>query len=915
MVLIDRHHGEYFYPLDQNLQARLGYYDESTFRGDKYNSNYHITFLQPSYLTRISAQKAGDEILFSRSVTQELDYQITDNQFISAVGDFSEDGETLGQFTLPKFLENDYYMRLSEIQKPSNPRFHICFDHSADTTRRLTLNQIRFYEGTSTPSYKYYFDYNESQLLPAYNSKQTDYWGYYNGRSFKTSNVQESYLIDGKRSQIDSLKMRAEILTCIHYPTGGYTEFQYEPHDYRQVVRQFPFYLQELNGDTQCGGLRIRAIKDYPLEGHPEMRTFHYKKGNKSSGILSGYPKNYDGDEHYMMTRYYYNYGNGMLLGTGEYEVSFKIYSEDAVNELSTTEGNHVTYSQVIEMRGDGSSVVYTYSNHDTENGLDTSPRFYDTNYGTAVLSSKGNSRSLFRGLLLNETGKDRFGDTTYLKQNTYSIDTVSCVHSLGRTAYCGNSLYSIFHHTIFCAFPYMSNHRVSVWSEAGNDPHVEITEYAFDSHRRLTETRRTVGGVTERETFSYTGNYSVRPYSGMKTKNMISYPVEHMKYRMDAPSSELLVSAELTTWREGPGGRYVPSAKYLAELGPGVLPSNFTPYATTDNVLIGYPAPEVIYSRTDSLGNILESVSRDGVHSAYLWNKSGVYPEMVARNANRKEFRTVNHSEEGVLDYMISEGPTNPIETFVITGPGTLILDLGTTAGQDWGITLEVTGIRTVALGSHGIQENVNNALEDYVNASSHAFIPLPAGSHSVCILEAVNYFSGGDPEEEAPELEYTLTWDTETVTGYDDVFHEDFEPDTVQSGASQVGFHSYGYYTGGNYTFELDTDPDKQYILDYRIKQNNGAWQYVRSNLTYSANGNYTIQVGTAKLDEVRVYPADSEAESYTWDAAGNLLSKTDARGVTESYEYDGLGRLVFIRDNDGNYVEHYEYNYQNR
>ena len=63
------------------------------------------------------------------------------------------------------------------------------------------------------------------------------------------------------------------------------------------------------------------------------------------------------------------------------------------------------------------------------------------------------------------------------------------------------------------------------------------------------------------------------------------------------------------------------------------------------------------------------------------------------------------------------------------------------------------------------------------------------------------------------------------------------------------------------------------------------------------------------------MRVYPADSEVESYTWDNVGNLLSRTDSRGVTESYRYDGLGRLVGIYDNAGKKVEGYQYNYQNR
>ena len=63
------------------------------------------------------------------------------------------------------------------------------------------------------------------------------------------------------------------------------------------------------------------------------------------------------------------------------------------------------------------------------------------------------------------------------------------------------------------------------------------------------------------------------------------------------------------------------------------------------------------------------------------------------------------------------------------------------------------------------------------------------------------------------------------------------------------------------------------------------------------------------------MRGCPADSDVESYIWDESGNLLSRTDSRGVTESYRYDGLGRLTGVYDNDGNKVEGYQYNYKNR
>ena len=98
---------------------------------------------------------------------------------------------------------------------------------------------------------------------------------------------------------------------------------------------------------------------------------------------------------------------------------------------------------------------------------------------------------------------------------------------------------------------------------------------------------------------------------------------------------------------------------------------------------------------------------------------------------------------------------------------------------------------------------------------------------------------------------------------------------------------------------------------MLDYRRKTGSGAWEYVRTSFTGSA----TIGGSGVTVDQIRVFPEDADVESYTWDSAGNLLSRTDARGITESYEYDALGRLIAIRNNDENHVEQYKYNYQNK
>jgi YD repeat-containing protein len=50
-----------------------------------------------------------------------------------------------------------------------------------------------------------------------------------------------------------------------------------------------------------------------------------------------------------------------------------------------------------------------------------------------------------------------------------------------------------------------------------------------------------------------------------------------------------------------------------------------------------------------------------------------------------------------------------------------------------------------------------------------------------------------------------------------------------------------------------------------------------------------------------------------TYTYNPLIGLTSQTDPKGISTFYEYDFIGRLSDIRDNNSNILEHLEYNYQ--
>lgn len=83
------------------------------------------------------------------------------------------------------------------------------------------------------------------------------------------------------------------------------------------------------------------------------------------------------------------------------------------------------------------------------------------------------------------------------------------------------------------------------------------------------------------------------------------------------------------------------------------------------------------------------------------------------------------------------------------------------------------------------------------------------------------------------------------------------------------------------------------------------------------------YTVEDLQTKTDselrfvfnQLRNELPDAMVTSYTHKPLIGVTSITDPRGQTQFYEYDGMNRLIRIKDHEGNIVEEYEYNYVNQ
>jgi len=390
-------------------------------------SDDNLAIQHLSYLESIKTSK-GESVYFKTSPSDELeyDYRYASSSLQSSFPVFSDP-----QKRYLKKEYGNYKLKLDTIwiQNGSNKIKHVQFAYSNESNRRLRLGSI------STGQYSYQFAYN-SPFLPDYNVKESDNWGFYNGLYYGNRTFPNL----AERRIPNAEKMKAETLSEIIYPTGGSSEFTYEPHSYSKVATQYAVNEKDMfslkSESNIAGGLRIKKIISFPDKSNRSgqiVREFLYvlPDNKTSSGILSGKPI-YETN----MSQYYAkknpNWFSKNILGFkgADYVVYMTEGSENFLNPLGNTNGAHVTYSRVVEKFSDGSSSTYTYINHE-----DQPDECYSSIYTNAVNSSDYveafTSRELARGLLKSEVHRNSNNvvvDSTYYQYDHGVEDFVKSI-------------------------------------------------------------------------------------------------------------------------------------------------------------------------------------------------------------------------------------------------------------------------------------------------------------------------------------------------------------------------------------------------------------------------------------------------------------------------------------------------------
>lgn len=310
------------------------------------NNPNDLQYIKPQYLTKIETK------------TQRIDFILDYRSDIGGLGSRKLDKIDIRNKLTNDLLKsvnfnydytgaettNGYYFNLNILDVPS---------HNGTTVQerlkwRLRLNSINIKGSDLANVQTYRFLYSDFQL-PSKVSISQDHWGYYNGRNqvhnggnstvsftpgvsslvaegILPSEIAGSLNISSIGTQIspnlvstglgghanrtaDEQLAQAGTLTSIIYPTGGWTNFEYELH--RSI----------LNNEIKGGGLRIKKIANFIAPNKvADVTTYEYKNEmGGTSGVYLGTL------EYLELKNYIDEYIDFMNGGPLEYRYSGKI--------------------------------------------------------------------------------------------------------------------------------------------------------------------------------------------------------------------------------------------------------------------------------------------------------------------------------------------------------------------------------------------------------------------------------------------------------------------------------------------------------------------------------------------------------------------------------------------------------------
>ncbi len=740
--------------------------------------------------------------------------------------------------------------------------------------KRLKLSTVTEYSGDGTlakPSYN--LTYYESIPLPRRISYDQDHWGYSNNyfgsnNSFFTPAVNHpictvNYNMGATRTPRWP-DMEAFTLTGMVDPLGVVTSFQYEPHSAQGTI---------------VGGLRIKQITETDsVTGLARVRSFSYTAAclfnmpqyliipNNEFYLVSGAPNYPSGGNFYQGYTYPY------------FVIRNIIKQSQSIVPLQDVQGNHIGYGQVTEtlgVRGEGGHTVYQFQT----NGF-------------------GNENS-------------RLNMYNYTAYNTYQINGISFSGISGNGLFNQISPDSLTYHTGYNGVPYypFAPNQVSfgrgrlgstlTYDSAGNLIHsvynnVSVTYREHYPIRGFKVFRTPVlnlnGSSQSPDDLMSMGSNNHGLFTG-------AYWDAYTFYKLHTGISHI-VSSVVTDYKDGKSLSTTTTYSYesayhtlktgettINSQGDTIIKKTYYSFDYSNNT-----TPDTIFGKMNARHLLVPVATRIWKNSNLIGGTVTQYKNFAASSADT----FVNPAKIYSMETTVPLTTTQAGENIALTGQLTTLLpNPNFVEKADFNVN-----------GSTGriIEQKLASDKNQALIWDNQQYLPLAQVDNA--------YFA--DVAYTSFETAETGNWAFSSASVVNDT--------TAPTGIK-------AYTLGSTAITRSSLNTTQSYVLSYWLKSGasisitggtqsgsvNGrtlnGWTYHEIKVTGTTSLSIT---GSGNVDELRLYPSTAQMTSYTYDALRRLVATCNVNSTISYYQYDGLNRLTDIKDQYGNIVKAFEYNY---
>ena len=859
--------------------------------------------IYPSYLVAINTPV--EKISFNRSISEELGYRPQSfdadySHFQHPLWDATFYGNLANQFVNTLFMQGLYKQEVAgSTLKPINfykldkilvtdkilnrPSRAFKFTYNNNNQERLKL---KFFAAVSPfgeeINQQFEFTYNDQIPFPNYLTDQTDFWGYYNGRTPDYS-TEDTRILSKKP---DAAMLQAQVLQKIIYPTKGYTTYQFEPHKFSKKLdfnRSAP--LIDVQPEVIAGGLRIAEIRNYDQQGQTtDWRKYSYVNNYSPGGtnlVTSGI----------LGSVYIDPYASGGLE-----KKSGDTFLTPLIPSANNNNGSHIGYSEVTEIFSDGGYRNNRFSNFDNGNlgeYMDEQPQtiLHPThdNLGSPLYPSNIRnfvSKSFLRGKLLRELVFN--SDNQLLSEKNIK--------------YTGLNKDIEFVRNITTEFGrYIENHAVQIES-AGTA--FKTYTYAYLPSEETTTTFSSGSAVGITKALQHTYDPENRTLLTSSLKNSMgeieeiinSYPQDMVKQGRDQDG---IING--TYGRMASANDISSVIETVKKIGGKTMEVRKTEYANVTEGLIkpfkeqvsfnGNPLKTLTnFADYDDDGNLLRYSSPNGAPTSFIYGYNNTLP--IAKVSNGFNSKLISSKVNISLPFNSSQPVSTNFNVWYALGTSKVALRYDFTV-----MDKSVVKVYCKLSGPGGftrdfiLAQSGDGSLYDQPNFAS--FKDLPVGNYTL----TAQWFSKAN-------LTTNMTVDVNyAYSSTSSVYCENFE----ENGTIGVAHTGYKYHPGA---FDVKVTPYQTgtFFIDffYRI---GGQWRYRREEYT---GPRQLLPAGADAIDDVRIYPSDSQIISYTYTPSAGISSQIDSKGYTLKYVYDDFQRLYQIIDDEGNIIKQFCYNY---